>query len=266
KKLVEKLGYIAVFFFYIVLYGNKEYPGPYYEIEKGLFLLYHLFRWLMFLNMKLYHKMDDKDTIAIDGRYTLFVNQFVAGTIAVEKGYTYSDSNFVYPIRKNVNESLSITENHFNKTFGSFRSKIENQFSELGNKFYRFNNNKSVVRMDNIKFYNLQFKVACLLKNISIFVDKFNVPILPHHKLWESDGFEFPVEKKLLDIVVSNDKQNKDKLDKMLELQMNFLNMNVSENNMVIDEFSDEDSNNYKDISVKVKMSLNSMKGLKKEN
>jgi hypothetical protein len=42
KKLVDKLGYITVFYFLIVLYTNKEYPGPYYEIEKGLFLLYHL--------------------------------------------------------------------------------------------------------------------------------------------------------------------------------------------------------------------------------
>jgi hypothetical protein len=42
KKLVDKLGYIAVFYFLIKLYTNKEYPAPYFEIEKGLFLLYHL--------------------------------------------------------------------------------------------------------------------------------------------------------------------------------------------------------------------------------
>ena len=42
KELVDKLGYIAVFFFLTVIYTNKEYPGPYFEIEKGLFLLYHL--------------------------------------------------------------------------------------------------------------------------------------------------------------------------------------------------------------------------------
>ena len=28
---------IAVFYFLIVLYTNKEYPGPYFEIEKGFF-------------------------------------------------------------------------------------------------------------------------------------------------------------------------------------------------------------------------------------
>jgi len=42
KTLFEKLGYIAVFFFLNVLYANIEYPSPYYEIEKGLFLLFHL--------------------------------------------------------------------------------------------------------------------------------------------------------------------------------------------------------------------------------
>lgn len=42
KILVERLGYIPVFFFLNVLYNNIEYPGPYFEIEKGLFLLYHL--------------------------------------------------------------------------------------------------------------------------------------------------------------------------------------------------------------------------------
>ncbi|EIE80622.1 hypothetical protein RO3G_05327 [Rhizopus delemar RA 99-880] len=108
--------------------------------------------------------MDNKDTIAIDGGYTLFVEQFIDKSS--EKGYEFSHDNFVYPIRKNPGESLSISEDHFNKTFGSFR-------------------------------------IACLLKNIQKFTELFNVPVLPHHKLWESENFEFPVEKRLLDIVVN---------------------------------------------------------------
>lgn len=280
--LLQKLGYVSVFFFLVVLYTNKEYPAPYYELEKGLFLIYHLvsgvsgnniekylpqstfhtfykFFWMdeenykrinkivndcfnnmfsniklrilsarkhnpdlfkhitlildghdsrinyndtdidrsrlysykfrkngvrtqfvadmnniilfisksdfcsdssdgsMFSNMKLYKKMHERDTIGIDGGYTLFVNQFT--DMAKEKGYEFSIDNFVYPIRKNINEKITITEDHFNKTFGSFRSKIENQFSELGNKFYRFNNNKSIVKMNNLKFYNLQLRL-----------------------------------------------------------------------------------------------------------
>lgn len=38
--LVDKVGYIAVFFFLVVFYGVKEYPAPYYELEKRLFLLF----------------------------------------------------------------------------------------------------------------------------------------------------------------------------------------------------------------------------------
>jgi hypothetical protein len=283
KKLADKLGYITVFYILIVLYTNKEYPGPYYEIEKGLFLLYHLVSgiagneeidkfipqstffnfykkfWMdeenykrilkivdygldnmfsniklrilsahkynpelfkhvtliidghdsrinyidteikhsrlysykfkknglrtqfvsdmndmiiytsksdycsdssdgsMFMNMELYKEINNKDTVALDGGYTLFVKQLIE--LSTSKGYEFTDNNFIYPIRKESGESLTITEDHFNKTFGSFRSKVENQFSGIGNKFYRFNNNKSVVKMDNIKFYNLQFKV-----------------------------------------------------------------------------------------------------------
>ncbi|KAG2218406.1 hypothetical protein INT45_011594 [Circinella minor] len=188
----------------------------------------------MFLNMKLYNKMNENDTLAVDGGYTLFITQFIE--LANEKGYEFSNDNFVYPIRKNINENITITKEHFNNTFGSFRTRIENQFSEIGNKFYRFNNNKSIVKMDNIKFYNLQFRVACLLKNINKFVELFNVPILPHHKLWHSNNFEFPIEKKLIDVVVSNNKQNKDKFDRMMQLQNNLLNMAISDNTMAVDD------------------------------
>ncbi|KAG2216958.1 hypothetical protein INT45_007393 [Circinella minor] len=188
----------------------------------------------MFLNMKLYNKMNENDTLAVDGGYTLFITQFIE--LANEKGYEFSNDNFVYPIRKNINENITITEEHFNNTFGSFRTRTKNQFSEIGNKFYRFNNNKSIVKMDNIKFYNLQFRVACLLKNINKFVELFNVPILPHHKLWHSNNFEFPIEKKLIDVVVSNNKQNKDKFDRMMQLQNNLLNMAISDSTMAVDD------------------------------
>ncbi|KAL4205560.1 hypothetical protein AB4K20DRAFT_1813041, partial [Rhizopus microsporus] len=40
--LKNKIGYIGVFFFLNILYSNIEYPGPYREVEKSLFLLYHL--------------------------------------------------------------------------------------------------------------------------------------------------------------------------------------------------------------------------------
>ena len=59
---------------------------------------------------------------------------------------------------------MNANERHFNDVFGSFRSKVENQFSEIGNKFNRFSNSNSIAKIDNIKFYNLQFRLACLLK------------------------------------------------------------------------------------------------------
>lgn len=40
--LFKILGYIPVFYFLVVLYGNGEYPGPYGEIDKGLLLLYQI--------------------------------------------------------------------------------------------------------------------------------------------------------------------------------------------------------------------------------
>jgi hypothetical protein len=41
-ELVDKLGYIPVFFFLTVLYTHREYPGPYLEIERASLGLYHL--------------------------------------------------------------------------------------------------------------------------------------------------------------------------------------------------------------------------------
>lgn len=54
NELVEKLGYISVFFFLTVLYTNKEYPGPYIEVEKGLLLLYQLVSGFTSKNIKKY--------------------------------------------------------------------------------------------------------------------------------------------------------------------------------------------------------------------
>jgi hypothetical protein len=38
----QHLGYIPVFFFLSILFGNKDFPGPYRGVEKGLLILYHL--------------------------------------------------------------------------------------------------------------------------------------------------------------------------------------------------------------------------------
>ena len=134
---------------------------------------------LMFLHMNLYKKIHITDIIAVDGGYTLYINQFIED--ANKKGFSFSNNNFVYPIRKNPNETLTITEIQFNNTFGTFRSTIETQFANISGKYKRFNNCRSVTKITKSNHYNLQLKVACLLKNIQHFVSLFNIPILPHH-------------------------------------------------------------------------------------
>ena len=57
----------------------------------------------------------------------------------------------------------------------------------------------------------MQFKVACLLKNINKFIEKFNVIEQPHHKLWYNDGFKYPSNAKLIDIVILTEMKLKKK-------------------------------------------------------
>ncbi|KAI7849172.1 hypothetical protein BDC45DRAFT_415429, partial [Circinella umbellata] len=221
--------YISVFFFITVLYTNKEYPAPYLEIEKALLLLYHLTEGLTSKTMKQYMPYTTfysfykefwinnynnlnhfQDCIAVDGGYTLFIKQFE--NLCKNKNINLDDKNFFYPIRKEIGIALNHQEEHYNKVFGSFRSIVENQFKDLFNKFKRFNNNNSILKTDDIKYINLQLKVAFLLKNINNFSDKFNIIIQDHHKLWFNDNFEFPSEMRLIDIVYTNQMEQVNKL------------------------------------------------------
>ncbi|KAG2214681.1 hypothetical protein INT45_009317, partial [Circinella minor] len=147
--------------------------------------------------MKLYNKLSKQDVLATDGEYTLFINQLIE--LSSEKGYDLSKNNFIYPIRKEININLTVDERHYNDVFGSFRSKIENQFSEIGNKY-------------------------------------------THHKLWESDDFEFPFEAKLIDIVISNSTEAALKKDEMLKLQEQFLNFDIDDNMNIDDDVSENDN------------------------
>ena len=70
----------------------------------------------------------------------------------------------------------------------------------------------------------MQFKVACLLKNINIFIEKFNVVKQPHHKLWYNDGFEFPSTAKLIDIVILTEMELKEKTERVKSVQNDLLN------------------------------------------
>ena len=348
--LFNVLGYIPVFYFLNVLYGTKEYAGPYKEVEKGILLLYHMVSGIsgremhkfipyttyyalyknfwnknynsinkqvnndlnnmfsniktrissalvnnpkpfknvtlyidghdgkikyydpdtktkelksfkldgpglrtqivtdtnkmilfisksekcgkgsdgtMFLDMKLYNKMHIGDCLGSDGGYNLYINKFKEESLNAGKGF--GDKNFMYPIRKENNVNLSIDELHYNKNFGSFRSEIEDQFSVLASKFNRFNNNTAAMQITDIKYYNLQFRVACLLKNIWKMVEDQNIEVQPHHMLWYNDSFEFPKKESKLDLVFINKINTDINIKEMKKLQKEILELNINE-------------------------------------
>jgi hypothetical protein len=193
----------------------------------------------MFLNMKIYNKIDKRDVIAVDGGYTLFIKQFE--DLCIKKNIELNDNNLFYPIRKEPDQDLNIQEKHFNDVFGSFRSAIENQFCELHNKFKRFSNNNSTLKTDDYKYVNLQLKVASLLKNIKTFTETFNIITQDHHKLWVSEQFEFPKENKLIDIVLCNEIKQLEKIKIMTEMQKEFTDIDINDD-MIVDDESEENN------------------------
>jgi hypothetical protein len=199
----------------------------------------------MFLNMKIYNKTNKRDVTAIDGGYTLFINQFEK--FCKNKNIELNDYNFFYTIRKEPNENLNKQEKHYNDVFGSFRSSIENQFCELGKTFKRFSNNNSTLKTDDYKHVNLQMKVAFLLKNIKIFTETFNIITQEHHKLWVENNFEFPTDNKLIDIVLNNEIKQMEKIKYMSEIQTSFDDLNANDNEMIIDNDILNNSENIAD-------------------
>ena len=104
------------------------------------------------------------DCLAMDRGYNLFITRFKENSL--NGGKKNFNKNFTYLIRKENNSNLTAAELNCNSKFGSFRSDIEKYFSVLASKSNRFNNNTSALRITDIKYYNLQFRVACLLKNM----------------------------------------------------------------------------------------------------
>lgn len=355
--LLNQLGYIPVFYFLVVLYGNKEYPGPYKEIEKGWLLLYHIVSgkpgkdmhefipyttfydlykkfWItnytdlnkivkqdlynlfsnikirilaakvnnpdgfknvtlfldghdskikyykpseatktlysyklkgsgvrtqvmsdmnnmityvsnnekcaigndgtMFLNMKLYrNKISEADCIAFDGGYDLFIEKFIDNADEYDCNNKFNTRNFMYPIRKEQNIKRKITEIDYNKKFGSFRSGIENHFSVLASKFDRFNNNRAAIQTSDIKYYNIQFIVACLIKNMVKMVQDYNIEEQPHHMLWYNDNFEFPTKLTKLNYIFKNDQSINKEYNEMINMQEKILMLDIEEMSII---------------------------------
>lgn len=139
----------------------------------------------MFLKMNLERIIEKEDCLAFDGGYYYYIDKIL------EEYTEYDRQNFIYPYRKGKNVILIDEKKEFNKMFGSYRSKIETVFADLGNKFNKFDNTKSVGKTTNIKGFMLQFKVACLLTNIQRFVDKYDIEVNEHIKSWINDDFDY---------------------------------------------------------------------------
>lgn len=370
--LVEKLGFTAVFFFINILFGNKETPGPYKEVEKALLLLYHIVSgengtemsrfipytsfyrlykcfWIerytelnkiakydlenlfsnikirilsarlnnpeylenvtlfidgvdskikyykpfeqkkflysyklhgkgirtqmvcdingmilytsksekcamnndgsMFINMDLHKKISTADVICADGGYNLYIDKFIEK--AINDGYDeFKTRNFQIPIRKEKNKTLTSKEIILNQKIGSFRSEMENQFQQLTSIFKRFTNNRSSLQLSDIKVYNLQFRIACLLKNIRFFMEKFNIEPDESHKLWYNDDFEFPSKTNKIQIIFNNEQKNDANYNEIINIQENILKIDIKElkNNKKNDDLSDSDSEHENNI------------------
>ena len=107
-----------------------------------------------------------------------------------------------------------------------------------------------MLKADDIKYVNLQLKVAFLLKNIQKFSEKFNIIIQEYHKLWINENFEFPNEKRLIDIVYTNEIEQLDKLKRLnnlqkdlLKLDINDINKNNNNTEIIVDENNEENEN-----------------------
>jgi hypothetical protein len=53
-ELMNKLGIIPVYFFLTILFGDRDYPGPYNNVEKGVLILYFIVKNVPFDDMDKY--------------------------------------------------------------------------------------------------------------------------------------------------------------------------------------------------------------------
>lgn len=358
--VLDRLGYIPVFFFLVVLFGSEEYPRPYRNVEKGLLILYHLLsgcsvaemgRFIpkssfyalyrafyikngrnlgeiidrclkeMFSNLKIrvlcalhfnpsefkhitllldghdtrasYLRAGDDtgsyysyklkkggfrtqvcvdingmvisvsdsspcninndgsmladielkdivtkwDCLDLDGGYTLFIPAIVS------RNTHLTAKNFVHPIRKSRNTALGQDEERYNRAFGSFRSKIEAVFGEIGHLFSRFNG-KSVIRVSDIESFTVQFKLACLLLNIKKFVALGGVTYSNHHTFWLQEGFDYGSDCSspgtLHDEMSHTSVADKmEDAESMRELQRQFLSLSLSDQTRNLLQYED---------------------------
>ena len=176
----------------------------------------------MFTEMRIDKIMDKLDCLAVDGGYTLFLDQVINNT-------HLNETNVYHPMRKAKGISLSETEIRYNNTFGSFRSKIESTFADLGNTFERLNNCK-YIRVDDIQIFTLQMKLACLLLNIKKIVKLLNIPDETHHAKWLLQKFDYNYQDDEKELPITFSMKTKlEHSEQMLQLQQQFIGVNLLE-------------------------------------
>ena len=178
----------------------------------------------MLVAMKIGKKIQQVDCIGLDGGYTQHVGEIL------EQDHQLTLKNFCFPIRKKRLQPLHAEEANFNSMFGGFRSMVENTFSELGTAFSK-HNNKDPIRVGSMKEFNMNLRLCLLLLNIKKFVNILQIQVLPHHRTWMEDGFDYPTDKKIIpDLTETYTVLNKLEYgDEMLKVQEAFLSMDMDE-------------------------------------
>jgi hypothetical protein len=138
---------------------------------------------VMLTKMKLEKYIHKLDCVGLDGGYTQHLNKLIENS-------DLNLGNFCHPIRKAKGINFTNDELKFNKLFGSYRSRIESIFGELGCTFQRFNN-QAVIRTCDGESFNLQLKLGSLLLNIKKFTDLGKIQTQAHHLHWTQSEFDY---------------------------------------------------------------------------
>ncbi|KAI9243305.1 hypothetical protein EDC94DRAFT_502755, partial [Helicostylum pulchrum] len=180
--------YLPIHIFLTDYFYKIELPGPYRHIEKGLLLLFHI------VKMLLYKYVNMGDCILVDGGYTLHIPNTIDKINA--KGYNIDIESFAFPFRKSIGEDLSVQQALFNKQINSLRSSIETFFHHFTNDFERFNKH-NIIRITEKSLYNLQLNFAAVifnLKNSCKVYDADNDIYKDIYKNWTEKNFEYKYE------------------------------------------------------------------------
>lgn len=182
----------------------------------------------MFVDMKVENLIDKHDCVAVDGGYTLHINDATENT-------HLSPMNFCHPVRKRRNIELTEAEKTWNEIFGGFRSKIESVFADLGSTFEKFNNTKYIKTAEStvsLQVFTVQFKLACLLLNVKKFVELLNIqPNNERHAMFLRENFDYSYNDDVIMEEIRQDFNIKMKLEQgqqLRELQRQFLQSSKS--------------------------------------